>query len=150
MDLSRSVRHRNRRLCGTTTDTRLCYGALYYSTFTPSMSIASAVARTRLLIRQFSSNSMATGKSPIDALSSFSTCELSDALIKLGVPHGGHIPDVQAMNDQSSQATLCGPAYTIKMVWSGASDEKLVLHDGKHWVDTVPEGSVVVINAPSS
>jgi regulator of RNase E activity RraA len=89
--------------------------------------------------------------SPTTVLSTFSTCELSDALIKLGVPHGGHIPDVHAMNEQSpSQGTLCGPAYTVKMVWSGSREEKLVLEDGKHWVDTVERGSVVVVSAPTS
>ena len=134
---------------------------------TPSfMSMIGAVTRTRAILRQLPStstlasfatdNRMASGSSaappstPTVLLSSFSTCELSDALIKLGVPHGGHIPDIHAMNDQSSQTTLCGPAYTIKMVWSGSKDEKLVLEEGKHWVDTVPKGSVVVISAPSS
>ncbi|KAI0829797.1 RraA-like protein [Trametes gibbosa] len=79
------------------------------------------------------------------ALADFSTCEISDALIKLGTPHGGHIPDIQMLSPTDSTIRLCGPAYTVEMVLgSDKSAPKL----SAHFVDTAPADSVVVINAP--
>ena len=40
---------------------------------------------------------------------------------------------------------ICGPAYTVKMVH--ASDKEAPKPE-KHFVDTVVDGSVVVIDAP--
>ncbi|KAL4251471.1 Ribonuclease E inhibitor RraA/RraA-like protein [Abortiporus biennis] len=78
-------------------------------------------------------------------LSTFSTCEISDALIKLGVPNGGHIPDIQQYSPSSSETRICGPAYTVKMVMSS---DKSAPKLSAHFVDTVPNGSVIVIDAP--
>ncbi|KAL0956326.1 hypothetical protein HGRIS_002478 [Hohenbuehelia grisea] len=84
-------------------------------------------------------------------LAGFSTCEISDALIKLGVPHGGHIPDIQMYSPETSSSDasttrLCGPAYTVKMVLgTDTSAPKLQ----NHFVDTAPAGSVIFIEAPS-
>ena len=82
-------------------------------------------------------------------LKQFSACELSDALIKLGLPHGGHIPDIRRVTsyDGSIEERICGPAYTVQMVY--ASDRSAPKPE-KHFVDTVVEGSVVVIDAPPS
>ncbi|KAI9067394.1 RraA-like protein [Trametes sanguinea] len=78
-------------------------------------------------------------------LADFSTCELSDALIKLGSPHGGHIPDIHMLSPTDSSTRICGPAYTVQMV---LGSDKTAPKLSAHFVDTVPEGSVVVINAP--
>ncbi|TCD70318.1 hypothetical protein EIP91_003947 [Steccherinum ochraceum] len=86
-------------------------------------------------------------------LALFSTCELSDALIKLGVPSGGYIPDMhmyspgpQAGTSSSETIRLCGPAYTVQMVFStDTTSPKLTAH----FVDTVPTNTVVVVSAPS-
>lgn len=78
-------------------------------------------------------------------LADFSTCEISDALIKLKFPHGGHIPDIQMFSPTDPAFRACGPAYTVKMV--AASD----MHAPKlsaHFVDTAPAGHVVVVDAP--
>ena len=76
------------------------------------------------------------------SLAQFSTCEISDALIKLSIPHGGYIPDINAI----SPARICGPAYTVQMVLatSPTSGSKL----SSHFVDTVPSGSIIVIDVP--
>ncbi|EGO00106.1 hypothetical protein SERLA73DRAFT_122192 [Serpula lacrymans var. lacrymans S7.3] len=81
------------------------------------------------------------------SLSSFSTCELSDALIKLGSPNGGYIPDINMMSPTSSASGLrvCGPAYTVKMVMTS---DKLSPKLSSHFVDTATAGSVIVIDAP--
>ncbi|KAJ7497256.1 ribonuclease E inhibitor RraA/Dimethylmenaquinone methyltransferase [Mycena latifolia] len=77
----------------------------------------------------------------VSKLASYSTCELSDALIKLGVGSGGYLPGL----DLFSSGKICGPAYTVKMVLSSdTSAPKL----SEHYVDTAPAGSVIVIDAP--
>lgn len=81
------------------------------------------------------------------SLSSFSSCEVSDALIKLGVPHGGLIPDVYMFSPAPSAAPvkICAPAYTVKMV---PASDKNAPNLSTHFVDTVTPGSVIVIDAP--
>jgi hypothetical protein len=94
------------------------------------------------------------------AQSDFSTCEVSDALIKLGVPHGGHIPDIHCISPRPRSESggrpaqgvpvpvrLCGPAYTVRMVF--ASDRGAPKLQQSHFVDLAPEGSVAFVSAPS-
>ncbi|TRM69515.1 ribonuclease E inhibitor RraA/Dimethylmenaquinone methyltransferase [Schizophyllum amplum] len=77
-------------------------------------------------------------------LSELSTCEISDALIKLGVPHGGLLPDIHIVAP-SQETKVCAPACTVKMVMgSNTSAPKL----SGHFVDQAPAGSVIVIDAP--
>lgn len=90
----------------------------------------------------------AMSTSSASSLAAFSTCEISDALIKLELPHGGHIPDIQMFSPspaKQAETRLCGPAYTVQMVLSSdTSAPKL----SNHFVDTATNGSVVVIDAP--
>jgi regulator of RNase E activity RraA len=79
-------------------------------------------------------------------LGMFSTCEISDALIKLGVPHGGHIPDIHLVSSLSSSARICGPAYTVRMAFMSDKDAPRL---STHFVDTAPAGSIIVIDTPS-
>ncbi|KAF8222925.1 RraA-like protein [Tricholoma matsutake] len=79
-------------------------------------------------------------------LGMFSTCEISDALIKLGVPHGGHIPDIHYVPPLSSNGRICGPAYTVRIVLTSDKDAPRL---STHFVDTAPAGSIIVIDAPS-
>ena len=80
-------------------------------------------------------------------LAEFSSCEISDALLKLGVPHGGHIPDIRPLSPSSDSVRLCGPAYTVRMVL--ASDVAAPKLQG-HFVDLIPEGTIAFIAAPPS
>lgn len=77
------------------------------------------------------------------ALARYSTCEISDALIKLGLPHGGHIPDIHMISP--SKTRLCGPAYTVQMVSSSNTTAPKL---SSHFVDTATEGSIIVVSAP--
>lgn len=88
----------------------------------------------------------AMSTAPVSRLAEFSTCEISDALIKLGVAHGGLIPDIQMFSPSTSGPTrVAGPAYTVQMVLgTDTTAPKL----SAHFVDTAPAGSVVVVAAP--
>lgn len=79
------------------------------------------------------------------SLARFSTCEISDALIKLSIPHGGYIPDINTISSVSN-TRICGPAYTVQMVLAAShtSGSKL----SSHFVDTAPSGSIIVIDVP--
>jgi len=82
-----------------------------------------------------------------EALSRFSSCEVSDALVKLGVPNGGYIPDVEMFSPSrdSEAVKICGPAYTVKMVH--ASDKNAPFPTS-HFVDTAPSGHIMLVSAP--
>ena len=107
----------------------------------PLLLMNRTLARLRPLVDQMS------GAATTSVLSTFSTCEISDALIKLQVAHGGYIPDIHMISPTaSSDLRICSPAYTVKMVLgSDTTSPKLT----EHFVDTAPAGSVVVIDAPS-
>ncbi|KAJ7593946.1 ribonuclease E inhibitor RraA/Dimethylmenaquinone methyltransferase [Mycena floridula] len=78
------------------------------------------------------------------SISDFTSCEISDALVKLGVPQGGHVSDIIPFSP-SEPVPICGPAYTVKMVLgTDESAPKL----SSHFVDTAPAGSIIVIDAP--
>ena len=100
-----------------------------------------ALRRLQPLLRAMSTTATSS-------LSKFSTCEISDALVKLGVPHGGHIPDIHVLSPAphvAQDTRICGPAYTVQLVLgSDTSAPKL----SSHFVDTAPAGSVIVIAAP--
>ncbi|KAG8824643.1 hypothetical protein FRC19_001365 [Serendipita sp. 401] len=92
-------------------------------------------------------------------MENFSTCEISDALIKLGSPHGGHLPDIYCVSPPLALSSLPekgsdvegirveGPAYTVKMV---PFHDQVAPKPEIHFVDGVKEDSVVVIDAPLS
>lgn len=81
---------------------------------------------------------------PVIMLARFSTCEISDALIKLGSPNGGYIPDLNLMS-QGTNSRLCGPAYTVQMVLASDTHAPKL---SSHFVDTAIKGSVIVIATP--
>ena len=51
-------------------------------------------------------------------LSAYSTCEISDALLKLGIPTGGFLPGLSLWSPhrQEGPTRLAGQAYTVKFV----------------------------------
>jgi hypothetical protein len=74
------------------------------------------------------STSASPQPSPIEQLVQFSSCEISDALIKLGLTHnakdapvqrGGYIPDINMLSPSPTvgdgqNTRICGYAYTVK------------------------------------
>jgi hypothetical protein len=51
-------------------------------------------------------------------LSNYSTCDISDALLKLGIPTGGFLPGLSLWSPhrQEGPTRLAGPAYTVNFV----------------------------------
>lgn len=99
------------------------------------------------------SSSQPSSTSSRSLLVQYSTCEVSDALVKLGVPSGGHIPDIEMYSPRSPQdasssepGRICGPAYTVKMV---VASDKTSPKPSKHFVDACPNGHVMFVSAPS-
>lgn len=77
----------------------------------------------------------------------FPTSDIADALLHLKLPHGGYIPDIHMFSPSVPEPSvrICGPAYTVRMVpISDTTAPKL----SSHFVDTTPEGSIIVIGAP--
>jgi regulator of RNase E activity RraA len=74
----------------------------------------------------------------------YATTELSDALIKLGVKHGGYLPDIQQYSPVT-EVRISGPAYTVQMVlFNDTTSPKPT----QHFVDAAPGGHVIVISVP--
>jgi regulator of RNase E activity RraA len=85
--------------------------------------------------------------SSIDSLSQYTTCDISDALLKLSHPHGGFLPDLTLFSPFSHTSTrILGPAYTVKLV---SSSDTVSPRPAVHFTDTIPEGSVVFVSAPA-
>ncbi|KAL9087864.1 MAG: hypothetical protein Q9165_006426 [Trypethelium subeluteriae] len=67
---------------------------------------------------------MAT-KTIVKALESFTTCDVSDALLKLKIPHGGFLAGLTMWSPkrQEGPAKIIGPAYTVKYVRKNQENE---------------------------
>ncbi|KAK5090403.1 hypothetical protein LTR05_000575 [Lithohypha guttulata] len=87
-------------------------------------------------------------KSVLRSLSAYSTCDVSDALLKLKHPHGGFIPGITMWSPERQQGDtkIVGPAYTVKFV---RNNHENAPKPPQHHIDTIPEGAVVFISAPS-
>ncbi|KAK2464296.1 hypothetical protein APHAL10511_003753 [Amanita phalloides] len=84
----------------------------------------------------------------VKILEQYSTCAISDALVKLGVRNGGHLSDIHMMSPgpyRLDPIRICGPAYTVKMVFSSDVSAPTLT---EHFIDTVPPKSVVVLDVP--
>ncbi|KAI8071079.1 ribonuclease E inhibitor RraA/Dimethylmenaquinone methyltransferase [Gongronella butleri] len=84
----------------------------------------------------------------LQALKKFSSCEIADALLKLGQkPWGGYIPDIHMWSPAFCQGDtrIIGPAFTVKLVKKEDTDAPSLKG---HFVDHVTPGSVVVVSAP--
>ncbi|PVH83645.1 RraA-like protein [Cadophora sp. DSE1049] len=87
------------------------------------------------------------------ALARFTTCDIGDALVTLGVVYGGHLSGLkmysQNPNSPSSSTIptnkVFGPAYTIEMV---PQSDKTSPKPAKHFVDTIPKDAVVFVSQP--
>lgn len=78
-------------------------------------------------------------------LSKYSSCDLADALVKKGLAHGGHIPNIvqfsKRQETNSSSSSVAGPAYTVE--YAPLDDPRPAVKGG--YIDIAPPNSVVVI-----
>jgi len=84
----------------------------------------------------------------VQTLEPFSTCDVSDALLKLKYPHGGFLPGLTLWSPKRQEGTtkIIGPAYTVKYVRKNYENEHKL--EG-HYIDNIPPGAVVFISAPA-
>ncbi|PHZ08752.1 RraA-like protein [Rhizopus microsporus ATCC 52813] len=85
----------------------------------------------------------------LEQLKQFSTCEIADALLKLGQrPWGGYIPDIEMWSPTycEGDTRIIGPAFTVKMVHK---EDKTSPTPTEHFADAAESGSIIVISAPS-
>ncbi|KAH8817078.1 ribonuclease E inhibitor RraA/Dimethylmenaquinone methyltransferase [Xylogone sp. PMI_703] len=91
---------------------------------------------------------MASPDPIVEALKSFSTCDVSDALLKLKHPNGGFLADLIMWSPQRQEGDtkIVGPAYTVQYVPKGTDTPA---HSG-HYIDSIPAGAVVFISSPKT
>ncbi|EGS18909.1 uncharacterized protein CTHT_0055220 [Thermochaetoides thermophila DSM 1495] len=79
----------------------------------------------------------------IKALQEYTTCDVSDALCKLKVPHGGFLPGLTMWSPQRQDGNtkIIGPAYTVQYA---PLDDPRPKHPS-HYIDSVPAGAVVFV-----
>ncbi|PWY74511.1 RraA-like protein [Aspergillus sclerotioniger CBS 115572] len=90
---------------------------------------------------------MAVKPNVLRALQRFTSCDVGDALVKLGVPQGGYLSGLTMYSPglMSSTAKIFGPAYTVKMVHAA---DKAPPTPKVHFADAIPQNSVVFVSQP--
>ncbi|KAK3495733.1 ribonuclease E inhibitor RraA/Dimethylmenaquinone methyltransferase [Neurospora crassa] len=83
----------------------------------------------------------------VKALQQYTTCDVSDALIKLKYRNGGFLSGLTMWSPhrQEGATKIVGPAYTVQYV---PLDDPRPKHP-THYIDNVPKGSVVFVSAPA-
>lgn len=73
-------------------------------------------------------------------LEKYSTCDISDALLKLSIPKAGFLPDI--IPQVGSGKLLVGEISTANFVDRGGPSSSIP--SNKHWVDLITPGSVLI------
>ncbi|KAH7350602.1 ribonuclease E inhibitor RraA/Dimethylmenaquinone methyltransferase [Rhexocercosporidium sp. MPI-PUGE-AT-0058] len=85
---------------------------------------------------------------PITAqLQNFTSCDVSDALLKLAHPHGGFLSGLTLWSPQrqAGETKIAGRAYTVKYVLNSETEAPKL--EG-HYIDSVPQGAVIFVSSP--
>ncbi|KAM7193856.1 RraA-like protein [Rhypophila sp. PSN 637] len=82
----------------------------------------------------------------VQALQQYTTCDVSDALIKLKFRNGGFLSGLTMWSPerQNGPTTIVGPAYTVQYVPLADPRPK----HPTHYIDSVPSGAVVFVSCP--
>ncbi|KAK3330046.1 RraA-like protein [Apodospora peruviana] len=82
----------------------------------------------------------------VEALQAYTTCDVSDALIKLKFRNGGFLSGLTMWSPkrQDGPTKIIGPAYTVQYV---PLDDERPKHP-THYIDSVPPGAVVFVSCP--
>jgi regulator of RNase E activity RraA len=97
-------------------------------------------------------------------LFSYTACDISDALLKLKVPHAGYIPDLHLRTSIPASITesprnlhslIIGRASTLLFVSKDTPETELIeqcgesnLPSDKHWADVIPGDTILVQKQP--
>lgn len=83
----------------------------------------------------------------IEQLKQYTTCDVSNALVKLKHPTGGFLPGLTLWSPerQAGDTRIVGPAYTVKYAPLSDPAPKYPTH----YIDSVPAGSVVFVSVPA-
>ncbi|KAH8592213.1 ribonuclease E inhibitor RraA/Dimethylmenaquinone methyltransferase [Bisporella sp. PMI_857] len=86
-------------------------------------------------------------KEALKSLSKFASCDVGDALVKLGVKYGGYLAGISMWSPtrQSGNSKIFGPAYTVQMV---AANDTASPKSSLHFADGIPKDSVVFVSQP--
>ncbi|KAJ5111400.1 hypothetical protein N7532_001935 [Penicillium argentinense] len=90
---------------------------------------------------------MAAPAKAVQALRKFSSCDIGDALVKLGLKHGGYLSGLSMYSPRrmSGPSKIFGPAYTVRMV---PASDKTSPNPRTHFADAIPMNSVVFVSQP--
>lgn len=92
-----------------------------------------------------SSSTKSPSKTISKTLAQYTPCDVADALVKYGVPHGGYIPHLVQFSKPKAASedsgSVSGPAYTVE--YAPLDDPRPAVKGG--YIDSAPAGSVVVI-----
>ncbi|KAK4167250.1 ribonuclease E inhibitor RraA/Dimethylmenaquinone methyltransferase [Cladorrhinum sp. PSN259] len=83
----------------------------------------------------------------VKALQEYTSCDVSDALIKLKFPNGGFLSGLTMWSPQRQHGPtkIVGPAYTVQYVPLDDPRPKYPTH----YIDSVPAGAVVFVSSPA-
>ncbi|KAJ4415510.1 hypothetical protein N0V82_007312 [Gnomoniopsis sp. IMI 355080] len=83
----------------------------------------------------------------VEQLKQYTTCDVSNALIKLKYRNGGFLSGLTLWSPerQAGDTHIVGPAYTVKYVPLGDPAPK----HPTHYIDSVPAGAVVFVSCPA-
>ncbi|KAK0668337.1 ribonuclease E inhibitor RraA/Dimethylmenaquinone methyltransferase [Cercophora samala] len=121
-----------------------------FAVITPPKHLQPRLSPTPLTQLRLSSTKMATPTAPEDpivkALQEFTTCDVSDALIKLKYRNGGFLSGLTMWSPQrqDGDTKIVGPAYTVQYV---PLDDPRPKHPS-HYIDSVPAGAVIFVSCP--
>lgn len=78
-------------------------------------------------------------------LENYTPCDIADALVKYGIPHGNYIPGLSQFSPSTTlhplEKSVVGRAYTVE--YAPKDDPRPAVAGG--YIDTAPRGSVVFI-----
>lgn len=109
------------------------------------------IARPIITTRPRSTTATMSTTSPtdpiIDQLKAYTTCDVSNALVKLRHPTGGFLPGLTLWSPdrQAGDTRIVGPAYTV--LYAPLADPSPRYSAG-HYIDGVPAGAVVFVSSP--
>ncbi|KAJ9618060.1 hypothetical protein H2204_013209 [Knufia peltigerae] len=90
----------------------------------------------------------------LQILQRYSSCDVADALLDLGVPEGGFLPGLVMWSprQQDGHTRIAGPVWTVEYVRVGkekqAATDQQPLTPAGHYVDSAPSGSIIFVSCP--